>query len=69
MITFSFKPRRSSFLAAAAASVRTRVVSWKLAAEIKLSVVSDALVIPSRIGVAFAGFLSFFPSFRFLRQT
>ncbi len=33
-----------------AASVSTRVVSWKEAAEMKDSVVSDALVIPSRSG-------------------
>ena len=32
------------------ASVSTRVVSWKLAAEIKLSVESDALVMPSSSG-------------------
>ena len=32
------------------ASVRTRVVSWKLAAEMKLSVDSDALVMPSSSG-------------------
>ena len=34
MITFSFSPRRWSFLPRIAASVRTRVVSWKEAAEI-----------------------------------
>ena len=33
-----------------AASVRTRVVSWNDAAEMKLSVDRDALVMPSRIG-------------------
>jgi hypothetical protein len=33
-----------------AASVRTRVVSWNEAAEMKLSVDSEALVIPSRMG-------------------
>ncbi len=37
------------------ASVRTRVVSWKLAAEMKLSVESDALVMPSRSGRPVAG--------------
>jgi len=37
------------------ASVRTRVVSWKDAAEMKLSVSSEALVIPRRIGSASAG--------------
>ena len=40
-----------------AASVSTRVVSWKLAADRKLSVASDALVIPSRTGRAVAGSL------------
>ena len=38
-----------------AASVRTRVVSWKDAADRKESVARDALVIPSRIGLATAG--------------
>ena len=37
------------------ASVRTRVVSWKLAAEMKLSVESDALVMPSSSGRPRAG--------------
>ena len=36
------------------ASVRTRVVSWNDAAEMKLSVDSDALVIPSSTGCAVA---------------
>jgi len=40
-----------------AASVRTRVVSWKLAAEMKESVESEALVIPRRSGRPVAGFL------------
>ena len=39
-----------------AASVRTLVVSWKEAAEIKLSVLSEALVIPRISGSATAGF-------------
>ena len=34
-----------------AASVSTRVVSWKEAAEMKLSVLSEALVMPSSTGV------------------
>ena len=38
-----------------AASVSTRVVSWKEAAEMKLSVLRDALVIPSSTGVNSAG--------------
>ena len=37
------------------ASVRTRVVSWKQAAEMKQSVESDALVMPSRSGRPSAG--------------
>ena len=50
-MTFSFKPRRWSTLPLMAASVRTRVVSWNDAAEMKLSVDklsvdSDALVMP-----------------------
>ena len=39
-----------------AASVRMRVVSWKDAAEMKLSVSREALVMPSRTGSASAGF-------------
>ena len=46
-MTFSFRPRRSSFLPMIAASVSTRVVSWNEAAEMNESVDSDALVIPS----------------------
>src|SRR5438067_8986277 len=38
-----------------AASVSTRVVSWKLAAEMNESVDSDALVMPSRIAWPSAG--------------
>ena len=37
------------------ASVSTRVVSWKEAAEMNESVESDALVMPSSIGRPFAG--------------
>jgi hypothetical protein len=33
-----------------AAAVKIFVVSWKLAAEIKLSVTSEAFVIPNKIG-------------------
>ena len=46
MITFSFRPRSESDLPLIAASVSTRVVSWKEAAESHDSVASDALVIP-----------------------
>ena len=46
-MTFSFRPRSSSRLPMMAASVSTRVVSWKEAAEMKESVDSEALVIPS----------------------
>ena len=55
-ITFSFKPRRSSRFPLTAASVSTRVVSWKAAAEIKLSVLIAALVMPKRSGLKTAGF-------------
>ncbi|MNX90539.1 hypothetical protein D3C86_1225940 [compost metagenome] len=43
-----------SFLPWTEASVRTRVVSWKDAAEMKLRVCSDALVMPSRTGCVVA---------------
>ena len=46
-MTFSFRPRSSSRLPMMAASVSTRVVSWKEAAEMKESVDSEALVMPS----------------------
>ena len=46
-MTFSFRPRSSSRLPMIAASVSTRVVSWKDAAEMNESVDSDALVMPS----------------------
>ena len=46
-ITFSFNPTRLSTFPASAASVRTFVVSWKLAADRKLQLCTDALVIPS----------------------
>jgi hypothetical protein len=54
-ITFSFIPCRVSVLALIAASVNTLVVSWKDAAEIKLLVCREALVIPCRIGFPVAG--------------
>ena len=38
-----------------AASVSTRVVSWNEAADKKLSVSREALVIPSNTGLAVAG--------------
>ena len=50
MITFSFRPSRWSTLPLIAASVSTRVVSWKEAAARKLSVFSEALVTPSSTG-------------------
>ena len=50
MITFSFNPRSQSAFPSIAASVKTLVVSWKLAADIKLSVFSDDLVIPNNTG-------------------
>jgi hypothetical protein len=55
MMTFSLMPRRSSVLPQMAASVSTLVVSWKEEAEMKDSVDSEALVIPSNIGSATAG--------------
>src|SRR4029453_15367898 len=55
MMTFSLRPRRLSILPWIAASVSTRVVSWKEAAEMKLSVESEALVIPSSSGWNVAG--------------
>ena len=54
MITFSLRPRSQSLLPSIAASVRTRVVSWKEAAEMKLSVFSEALVTQQNRG-EFAG--------------
>jgi hypothetical protein len=47
MITFSFKPERSSILPAIAALVSTLVVSWNDAAEMNESVDREALVTPS----------------------
>ncbi len=48
MMTFSLRPIRWSLAPLMAASVSTRVVSWKDAAARKLLVLSDALVTPSR---------------------
>ena len=55
MITFSLSPVSLSVLPMSAASVSTLVVSWKEAFAKKLSVFSDALVIPSSTGCAVAG--------------
>ena len=57
MITFSFRPRSRSIWPLMAASVSTRVVSWKEAAEMKESVESDALVMPSSMYSKVAPFL------------
>ena len=58
-ITFSLSPTRLSVLPANAASVSTLVVSWKLAAEMKLELCTAALVIPNSWveAVAKLGFL------------
>ncbi len=50
-MTFSFSPSSISLLPFTAASVRTRVVSWNDAAEMKLRVCREALVMPSRTGL------------------
>src|SRR5229473_2958118 len=55
IITFSLSPTSRSTLPLIAASVSTLVVSWNEAAEMKLSVESEALVIPSNSGSAIAG--------------
>ena len=55
MMTFSLRPIRRSLAPLMAASVSTRVVSWKDAAARKLSVLSDALVTPSSTVSAVAG--------------
>ena len=54
MMTFSLRPISGSTLPLMAASVSTRVVSWKEAADMKDSVAKEALVIPSRTGVLVA---------------
>src|SRR3984957_8542030 len=56
-MTFSFRPSSVSTLPLTAASVRTRVVSWKDAAEMNERVCRLALVMPSRTGVPVASFL------------
>ena len=55
MMTFSLRPIRWSLAPLMAASVSTRVVSWKDAAARKLEVLSDALVTPSSTVWAVAG--------------
>ena len=55
MMTFSLRPMSRSLAPLMAASVSTRVVSWKEAAARKLLVLSDALVTPSRTVSAVAG--------------
>src|ERR1044072_3183484 len=55
MITFSFRPTSLSDRPLIAASVRTRVVSWKEAADSHESVASDAFVMPIRTGRPEAG--------------
>src|SRR5690349_19325394 len=60
MMMFSLSPSRSSFAPRIDASVRTRVVSWKDAAEMNDCVVSDAFVMPSRSGSAVDGDSFFF---------
>ena len=55
-MTFSFRPLSVSILPWTEASVSTRVVSWNDAAEMKLRVCSDALVMPSRTGLPSAFF-------------
>ena len=47
-ITFSFNPSKLSTFPLIDASVNTRVVSWKEAAEIKELVCKDAFVIPNK---------------------
>ena len=51
-MTFSLRPSSVSALPLTAASVSTRVVSWKEAAEMKERVCSEALVMPSSTGCA-----------------
>ena len=55
MMMFSLSPIRLSPRPSMAASVSTRVVSWKLAADSHDSVASDALVIPISSGRPSAG--------------
>ena len=51
MMMFSFKPSKRSILPRIAASVRTRVVSWKEAADKNESAFNEALVIPRITGL------------------
>ena len=55
MITFSLSPCKKSIFPLIEASVSTRVVSWKDAAERNESVSSELLVIPKSIGLPVAG--------------
>ena len=57
MMMFSLRPKSWSLRPSMAASVSTRVVSWKEAAESQLSVASDALVMPISSGRPSAAFL------------
>ena len=50
IMTFSFKPISLSSWPSRAALIRTLDVSWKEAAERKLSVVKETLEIPSKTG-------------------
>ena len=59
-ITFSFNPSRLSTFPFIEASVKTRVVSWKDAAEINELVCNDAFVIPNRTLSNCAGFFEAF---------
>ena len=55
MMTFSLRPTRLSLAPLIAASVSTRVVSWKEAAARNEEVFSDALVTPSSTGLGRGG--------------
>src|SRR5213076_583769 len=57
MMMFSLRPKSWSLLPSMAASVSTRVVSWKDAADSHESVASDALVMPMSSGRPSAGVL------------
>ena len=50
MITFSFNPLSQSIFPSIAPEVKIFVVSWKLDADMKLSLNKDAFVIPKIIG-------------------
>ena len=66
MMMFSLRPKSRSDRPSMAASVRTRVVSWKEAADSQESVAREALVIPMSSGRPSAGRL---PSWTRLRLT